>query len=108
MGEAKVRLLGQDLPVPLPLDPRGDLERYRARVAEAARAMEGDLEAAEVALRAARAWYRVLTGAWDVLRRYQNDYSAFLEWQTTQGVPADLGESRDVRVPSDDDDLPLA
>ena len=108
MGEAEVRLLGQDLPVPLPLDPRGDLEQYRARAAEAARAMEGDLEAVEVALRAARARYRVLTGAQDVLHHYQNDCSVFLEWQTTQGVPVDLGESRDVGLPLDNDDLPLA
>ena len=50
VGEAKVCLLGQDLLVLLPLDPRGDLERYQAWVAEAARVMEGDLEAVEVAL----------------------------------------------------------
>ena len=59
-------MLGQDLPVPLPLDPQGDLERYKARVA-AARMVNGDLAAAELALRAARARYRVLVGTWDVL-----------------------------------------
>ena len=79
MGEAEVRSLGQDLPVPLPLDPRGDLEQYRARAAEAARAMEGDLEAVEVALQAARARYWMLMGAQDVLHCYQNNCSAFLE-----------------------------
>ena len=101
-------MLGQDLPVLLPLDPQGNLERYRAQMAEAARVMEGDLEAAEVALQAARAWYQMLMGVRDVLHHYQNDCSTFLEWQTAQGVPADLGESRDVGLPSDDDDLPLA
>ena len=55
-------MLGQDLPVPLPLDPRGDRERYKARAAEAARMVDGDLAAAEVALRAARARYRMLVG----------------------------------------------
>ena len=70
--------------------------------------VEGDLAAAEVALRAARARYRMLVGARDVLRRYQNDCSAFLEWQAVRRVPEDLGESRDVGLPSDDDDLPLA
>ena len=79
MGEAEVRLLGQDLPVPLPLDPQGDLERYRARASEVARMVEEDLAAAQVALRAARARYWVLVGAWDVLRHYQNNCSTFLE-----------------------------
>ena len=50
VGEAEVCLLGQDLPGPLPLDPRGDLERYWAQAAEAARIVEGDLVAAEMAL----------------------------------------------------------
>ena len=108
MGEAEVHLLGQDLLVPLPLDPREDLERYRAWAAEVARIVDGDLAAAEVALRAARARYQVLVGAQDVLHRYQNNCSTFLEWQTARGVPADLGELRDVGVPLDDDNLPLA
>ena len=67
VGEAEVYLLGQDLLVLLPLDPWGDLERYWAWVVEVARVMKGDLEAAEVALRAARACYRVLVGTWDIL-----------------------------------------
>ena len=70
--------------------------------------VDGDLAAAEVALRAARARYRMLVGARDVLRRYQNDCSAFLEWQMVRRVPEDLGELRDVGLPSDNDDLPLA
>ena len=107
VGEAKVRLLGQDLPVPLPLDPQGDLERYRAWAVEAARIVDGDLAAAEVALRAVRARYQVLVGTQDVLHRYQNNCSTFLEWQMARRVPEDLGELRDVRLPLDDNDLPL-
>ena len=108
MGEAEVCLLGQDLPVPLPLDPQGDLERYWARVVEAARMVEGDLAVAELALRAARSHYRVLVGTQDVLQQYQNNCSTFLEWQMAQRVLEDLGELRDVGLPSDNDDLPLA
>ena len=108
MGEAEVRLLGQDLPVLLLLDPWGDLERYWAWAAEAARVMEGDLEVAEVALQAARAHYQMLMGVRDVLCRYQNSCSAFLEWQTAYRVPEDLGELRDVGLPLDNDNLPLA
>ena len=107
VGEAEVCLLEQDLPVLLPLDPQRDLERYQARVTEVARAMEGDLEVAEVALQVARAHYQVLIGAWDVLHHYQNDCSMFLEWQTAWGMPVDLGESRDVGLPLDNNDLPL-
>ena len=106
--EAKICLLGQDLPVLLPLDPWGDLERYRAWVVEVARMVEGDLAAAEVALRAARARYWVLMGVRDVLCCYQNDCSKFLEWQMAWGGPVDLGELRDVGVPLDDNNLPLA
>ena len=47
-------------------------------------------------------------GVSDVLCHYQNDCSTFLEWQIVWQVPEDLGESRDVGLPSDDDDLPLA
>ena len=108
VGEAEVRLLGQDLPVPLPLDPWGDLERYWAQTVEAARMVDGDLAAAEVALRVARAWYWMLVEAQDVLHCYQNNCSVFLEWQAAQGILEDLGESRDVGLPSDNDDLPLA
>ena len=102
MGEAEVHLLGQDLLVLLPLDPWGDLERYWAWV------VEGDLEAAEVALQAARACYWVLVGAWEVLCCYQNNCSAFLEWQIAWGVLEDLGESRDMGLSLDNNDLPLA
>ena len=70
--------------------------------------VDGDLAAAEVALRAARARYRMLVRAQDVLHRYQNNCSAFLEWQTVQHVPEDLGELRDVGLHSDDNNLPLA
>ena len=108
MGEAKVCLLGQDLPVPLPLDPWEDLERYRARAAEVARMVDGDLAAVEVALRAARTRYSMLAGTQDVLRWYQNNCNAFLEWQMARKVPEDLGGLRDAGLPSDNDDLPLA
>ena len=101
-------MLGQDLPVLLPLDPRGDLERYRAWAAEAARLIEGDLATVEVVLRVARAHYSMLVGTRDILCWYQNNCNAFLEWQLAQRVPEDLGESRDVGLPSDDDNLPLA
>ena len=57
VGEAEVHLLGQDLLVLLPLDLQGDLERYKAQVAEVARMVDGDLAVVEVALRAARARY---------------------------------------------------
>ena len=70
MGEAKVCLLGEDLPILLPLDPWEDLERYQAQAVEVARTIEGDLEVAEVALWAARACYQMLVGAWDVLCCY--------------------------------------
>ena len=70
--------------------------------------VDGDLAAVEVALRVARVHYRVLVGMWDVLQQYQNDCSAFLECQTVWRVPEDLGELRDVGLPLDDDDLPLA
>ena len=90
MGEAKVHLLGQDLPVLLPLDPQGDLERYRAWAATAARMVDGDLTAVEVALRAARVQYWMLVEVWDMLHHYQNDCSAFLEWQMVWCVLEDL------------------
>ena len=56
--EAEVCLLGQDLPVPLLLDPWGDLKRYRAWMVEAARIVDGDLTVAEVA----SACYSMLVG----------------------------------------------
>ena len=70
--------------------------------------VDSDLAVAEVALRVARARYRVLVGVRDILRRYQNNCSAFLEWQTARSIPEDLGELRDVGLPSHDDNLPLA
>ena len=108
VGEAKVCLLGQDLLVPLPLDPWGDLEQYWAQAAEAARVIEANLEVAEVALQADRVRYRMLTGMLDVLCCNQNDCSTFLEWQMAWGVPVDLGELKDVELPLDNNDLPLA
>ena len=75
---------------------------------EAARVLEGDLELAEVALWAVRVRYQMLMGMWDVLHHYQNDCSALLEWQAAQGVLADLGELRDVGLPSDNNNLPFA
>ena len=40
--------------------------------------VDGDL-AVEVTLRVARARYQMLVGVWDILQRYQNNCSAFLE-----------------------------
>ena len=75
---------------------------------EVARAMEGDLEAVEVALWAARAWYPMLMGVQDILHCYQDNCHVFLDWQAAWGMLVDLGESRDVGLPSNDNDLPLA
>ena len=101
-------MLRQDLLVSLLLDPWGDLEMYWAQVEEVARMVEEDLAVAEVALRVVRACYNMLVGTWDVLWQYQNNCSRFLDWQVSCHVPEDLGESRDVGLPLDNNDLPLA
>ena len=107
VGEAEVCLLGQDLPVPLLSDLQGDLERYWAWAVEVARMMEGDLEAVEVALQAARACYSMLMRVQDVLHWYQDNYSMFLEWQTTCHILKDLRELRNMGLPLDNNNLAL-
>ena len=83
------------------------MERYWAQAAEVARIVVGDLAAAEVALKAEKACYNMLVGTQDILQQYQNNGSVFLDWQASCHVLEDLGESRDVGLPLDDDNLPL-
>ena len=70
--------------------------------------VEGDLAIAEVALRVVRAHYTMLAGTQDVLQSYQNDYSVFLDWQASCHVLEELGESRDVELPSDNNNFLLS
>ena len=70
--------------------------------------VDRDLAVAKVALRVARAHYSMLVRMQDILCCYQNNCSVFLEWQMAQGILEDLGELRDVGLPSDNNNLPLA
>ena len=63
--------------------------------------MEGDLAAAEVALQAVRVHYSMLVRMWE------NNCDAFLDWQASHHVLEDLGELRDVGLSLDDNNLPF-